>query len=202
MALKKYLGKLLFSWSCVSSWIQEERSTGKRYPLMCNESHTWSGAFQTPSHLQIDSPPQLSSWYPCNLKGSVSSIHVLNGKCLDLYTYKIRINQCHSASYPVRETYPTLSTLLLSTKKSLRLLPMRERQNTTTSTEVGVRGVWAMSHAVTWGLAATRSREWTQLCGTRWANAASPHPISATIHSFGLPNSNNNNNKLLYYIGI
>lgn len=83
-------------------------------------------------------------------------------------------------------SYPCLRILLASAMKSCMLVPMRDKQNTATSTEEEGRGVWAMSQAVTLGLLATKSKEWTLVWGTWRDSSASPHPRSATTHVSGL----------------
>lgn len=55
-------------------------------------------------------------------------------------------------------TYPIFRTRFASSKKSLRLVPMSERQNTATFTESDESGVWAILHAMTRLFAATKSK--------------------------------------------
>lgn len=56
---------------------------------------------------------------------------------------------------------PSLRTLWASVKKSTRLVPINERQKTATSTLAGLKGTFAISHAVTNLFLATRSNECT-----------------------------------------
>ena len=70
--------------------------------------------------------------------------------------------------------------------KSLILVPMSDKQNTTTSTELDCKGVWDISQGVTLEFMATKSKEWTVFWGTLAANVASPQPKSAIIQCFGL----------------
>lgn len=80
---------------------------------------------------------------------------------------------------------PSLRTLWASLKKLTRLVPISERQKTATSTLAGLKGTFAISHAVTNLFLATRSNECT-LFATLWAIAASPQPKSATTLDIGL----------------
>merc|ERR1712025_1337071 len=77
-------------------------------------------------------------------------------------------------------TPPILRTRLASLTKSLRFVPISERQNTTTSQQSFCKGVWAKSHTVTKSLTLTKSKLCTveESCKAL-ANLASPHPKSA-----------------------
>ncbi len=72
--------------------------------------------------------------------------------------------------------------------KSFKLVPMSDKQKTTTSTDLGSNGVLFMSQATTCFALETRSKEWT-FWGTANAKAPSPQPKSAITASSGLENA-------------
>lgn len=61
-----------------------------------------------------------------------------------------------------------------------KFVPIRDRQKTAMSTDPFAKPVWAISHAVTCSLIATKSNEWIFTLGNALASLASPHPKSAT----------------------
>lgn len=65
------------------------------------------------------------------------------------------------------------------------MVPIRDKQNTTTSILLVNNGVCATSQAVTFLFREIKSKECT-LWGTVAASLASPHPKSAIIYCFGL----------------
>lgn len=65
------------------------------------------------------------------------------------------------------------------------MVPIKDKQNTTTSTPLVNNGVCVISQAVTFSFREIKSKECT-LLGTVAASLASPHPKSAIIYCFGL----------------
>mmetsp|Transcript_15011 Transcript_15011/g.37804 ORF Transcript_15011/g.37804 Transcript_15011/m.37804 type:complete len:219 (+) Transcript_15011:963-1619(+) len=134
-------------------------------------------------------------WKPSFVSTSVNSSSVPSVFSVDsllpflffrLWLYSIRERTSAILTMP-----SSFNTRCASRMKSARLVPIKAKQKTQTSTDLFSSGTSAMSQAVTRSLGATRSKECTSK--TFWffflftfsrsfASWASPHPKSATTH--------------------